>query len=71
MAGKWAALVREDGERIVYPVGDLMEHDLHNGAECWCKPRIEDDGIFVHNSLDGREELERGLRQSNSDRRNN
>ena len=35
----------------VYPVNDLREHSI---TDCWCSP-IDDDGIVVHNSLDGRE----------------
>jgi hypothetical protein len=40
----------------VYPVNDLREH---SPADCWCEP-YDDDGITVHNSLDGRELYERG-----------
>jgi hypothetical protein len=43
----------------VYPFNDLREHSL---ADCWCRP-TDDDGIMVHNSLDGRELYERGERQ--------
>jgi hypothetical protein len=43
----------------VYPVNDLREHSVTN---CWCEP-VDDDGIMVHNSLDGRELYERGERQ--------
>ena len=43
----------------VYPANDLREHLLIN---CWCGP-ADDDGIVVHNSLDGRELYERGNRK--------
>jgi hypothetical protein len=43
----------------VYPVHDLREHSLH---DCWCGP-FDDEGITVHNTLDGREFHERGERQ--------
>jgi len=43
----------------VFPMDDLREH---SPADCWCRP-IDDDGIIVHNSLDGRELYERGERQ--------
>jgi len=43
----------------VIPVDDLREHSLNN---CWCDPR-DDDGVVVHNSLDGRELYERGDRK--------
>jgi hypothetical protein len=43
----------------VYPADDLRQHSMMN---CWCRP-TEDDGIMVHNSLDGRELYERGERK--------
>jgi hypothetical protein len=47
-----------DGNHVV-PVNDLREHSL---AGCWCCP-ADDDGVVVHNSLDGREQFERGERK--------
>lgn len=53
----------------VYPIGDLVEHDIDSDGDCVCGPRIEpvpiDDmgglgWMFVHASLDGREIAERG-----------
>ena len=41
----------------VWPVGDLREHSI--ALDCWCHP-IDDDGVIVHNSMDGREQFERG-----------
>ena len=46
-------------ENHVYPVNDLREHTV---TECWCHP-VDDDGIMVHNSLDGREMYEREERR--------
>lgn len=47
------------GYMHVIPINDLREHDEH-GA-CWCRPTIyHDDAIVVHNSMDRREEYERG-----------
>jgi hypothetical protein len=43
----------------VIPVNDLREHSL---TECWCYP-LDDEGLSVHNSLDGRELYERGEKQ--------
>jgi len=44
----------------VLPVDDLFEHN--QSAHCHCSPRVEyveDGGVLViHNSYDGREELE-------------
>jgi hypothetical protein len=47
-----------DGNHVV-PVDDLREHSV---TGCWCRP-TDDDGILVHNSLDGREHYERGERK--------
>lgn len=44
----------------VLPINDLRDHD-ENGAGCWCRPRVE-DGVIIHNSMDGRELIERGER---------
>jgi hypothetical protein len=47
-----------DGNHVV-PVDDLREHSV---SGCWCRP-TDDDGLTVHNSLDGREFYERGERK--------
>lgn len=44
----------------VVPINDLRDHD-ENGTGCWCRPTIE-DGVVVHNSMDGREKIETGER---------
>ena len=44
----------------VVPVNDLREH-VTDGLTCWCKPTL-DDGVIVHNSMDGRELVETGKR---------
>ena len=46
-----------DGQLHVVPVNDLRDHVT--SVDCWCCP-IDDDGIIVHNSLDGREKYENG-----------
>jgi len=51
---EWAV----DGNHV-YPVKDLRKHSI---KDCWCRP-TEDDGVVVHNSLDGREHYERGDRK--------
>jgi hypothetical protein len=61
-----------DGDRHVYPVNDLVEHDTNSG-DCVCGPTNEpverDDGsiayVIVHHSLDGREQYE-DLREANN-----
>ena len=46
----------------VVPVGDMKPHVEH-GVACWCAPKVErfpEGGTLVtHNSLDGRELVER------------
>jgi hypothetical protein len=43
----------------VCPVNDLRQHSF---ADCWCRP-TDDDGLIIHNSLDGREFYERDERK--------
>jgi hypothetical protein len=46
----------------VVPLNDLREHELNRS--CWCQPHYdEEDGIVIHNSLDGREAFERRERK--------
>jgi len=55
-------LVQEtDGLPHVLPLGDLREHVTNR--PCWCGA-CEDDGVIVHNSMDRREEYERGRKAS-------
>lgn len=53
-----------DSECHVTPIDDLRDHEM--ARTCWCRPRIDDDEpswpIVVHNSMDRREEFERGER---------
>jgi hypothetical protein len=46
-------------ENHVYPINDVREHSLR---DCWCGP-VDDDGVIVHKSLDGREEFQNGDRK--------
>jgi len=46
----------------IWPLGDLRQH-IVDGSGCWCHPTIDDDGLVVHNALDGREAYERGERK--------
>jgi hypothetical protein len=60
----WRALPIDGNEALVYPVGDLIDHQPD---DCPCgpitKPVKRGDGsvgwVHVHNSLDGRERQER------------
>lgn len=50
----------------VVPINDLREHETSDARTCWCRPRVEIEGIcwiLVHNSLDGREAFEEGRRK--------
>jgi hypothetical protein len=57
---KW--LSETDGiQTHVTPIDDLRPHDFD--SECWCKP-TDDEGIWVHHSMDRREEYEEGRLKS-------
>jgi hypothetical protein len=45
----------------IVPLNDLRGHI--ESPDCWCKPIDTDPGVWSHNSLDGREEFERGERR--------
>lgn len=61
----WRSELVDDDQVQVYPVADLIEHDL-NEDSCVCGPRIElverdgqcDAWMYVHAALDGREAVE-------------
>lgn len=60
-AAGWEAFFYDDGFREVIPQSDLRPHD--DGFGCWCEP-FDEDGVCVHNSMDGRERFERGERKA-------
>jgi hypothetical protein len=47
----------------VVPLNDLRDHNTDGDASCWCGPIANDDGVIVHNSMDGREKFETGERK--------
>jgi hypothetical protein len=47
----------KDGAVHVVPCNDLRDHTTV--TECWCRP-TETDGVWVHHSMDRREEYEPG-----------
>ena len=51
-----------DTEIHVTPVDDLRPHDYT--SKCWCRPveDVAEPDMWMHNSLDGREEFETGER---------
>lgn len=44
----------------VVPMDDLRDHTID--TPCWCRPVEGEDGIWVHESMDGREAFESGER---------
>jgi nicotinamide mononucleotide adenylyltransferase len=48
----------------VVPLNDLREHEAR--TTCWCKPTEDDEwpDIWVHHSMDRREEYEEGRERS-------
>ena len=56
----WNAIMTEYGERHVIPIDDLRPH--YESANCWCQPFFDGE-VIVHNSMDGRERVERGERK--------
>ncbi len=46
----------------VIPINDIRDHT--ESVVCWCKPEFK-DGVYMHNSMDRREEYERGEREPN------
>lgn len=45
------------------PINDSRNHTSH--SKCWCHPREEDNCEWFHNSHDGREDYECGIRKAN------
>jgi len=47
----------------IYPTNDLEPHDTESAGNCKCEPTMEvlenGDILFIHNSYDGREIIER------------
>ncbi len=45
----------------IVPLDDLRDHD--ENIDCWCCPRVEEEGaglMVIHNAMDGREKYETG-----------
>lgn len=60
--GKWKDVTHDRDTFHVVPIGDLKAH-VETGVFCWCEPKVErlrPRGVLVtHNSMDGRELVER------------
>lgn len=71
--GGWVIVAAEYDDcvrRHIKPVDDLKEHthdllvkDTEEKSACWCGAILNEDGNYVHNAMDGREEIERGERK--------
>jgi hypothetical protein len=58
--GGWATF-KDPSSCHVVPHNDLKPHVLDEN--CWCRPLIDDDGLFdivVHSAMDDRESYEQG-----------
>lgn len=54
----------DPGKRThVIPMNDIQEHICDVGTTCWCNPTVDEDGVVIHNSADGREDFETGKRR--------
>lgn len=58
----WEVFALDNGELHVIPADDTKLHD--GSTDCWCSPH-DDEGVWVHNSADGREQYERKHRSVN------
>jgi hypothetical protein len=56
--------MHNDARIHVIPMNDLREHAA--STDCWCKPTEDDElpDVWVHNSMDEREEYEEGRKMS-------
>lgn len=55
--------ITDDEQLHVIPLNDLREHEIN--GNCWCNPTCDDDEIYmlwIHKSMDGREDFETGKR---------
>lgn len=55
----WGIFEPDNGEVHICPLNDLRDHV--KDRICWCHP-TEDEGLWVHHSLDQREIVEQGAR---------
>ena len=63
--GNYSSRSKAKGEEHMtmhtYPLNDLREHETDKGAFCWCRPEYDEEyDLYVHRSMDGREEYEEG-----------
>ncbi len=56
----WEVYALDNGERHVIPLDDLKPHE--GSHECWCHPTDDGGNRWIHNSADGREQYERGIK---------
>jgi len=56
--------ITDSGSMVTHiiPMDDLRDHCLD--CECWCCPGLDEEHwVATHNSADGREDFESGLRK--------
>lgn len=48
----------------IMPMNDLRDHE--ESPDCWCRPTqdADEDNVYVHHSMDRREEYEEGRKLS-------
>jgi hypothetical protein len=61
-SNSWEA-VKYKGCVHVIPIDDLADHDIGDKVTCFCDPQVDEDGLYIHNSFDGREDYEEGKRK--------
>lgn len=66
MLSDWLSItgMTEGGGRVTHiiPVDDLHDHEM--SSDCWCQPILDhEDWVATHNSADGREDFESGMRK--------
>ena len=57
--GDWVVEIDNDNVAHLVPADDVNYHYMH---DCPCQPELV-DGVYVHNSFDGREAFETGRRK--------
>jgi hypothetical protein len=45
------------------PMNDDRRHNCR--SHCFCKPELNQNGVWIHNAFDGREDYEEGYRKKN------
>lgn len=57
----WMTYAPHNGIIHVMPINDDHEHEF--SENCWCGAELDDFNVMTHNSNDGREDYEDGIRK--------